>query len=427
MNYLSLFTLLILLIFSSPLEAQKGNVQFRDLDVHNGLLFQPNTMKPFSGNAKEQHSNGKKRMDVPIKEGKIHGTVKEWARNGNKTSETKYETGVQVGKETQWYVNGQKKLEINYVAGMAEGVCTEWFKNGAKKSEGFFIGGKEDGAHHWWYKTGAKDQLVEYKNGLANGMVKHWHQGGQLKLESQYQNGQQHGPTREWHSSGQLILTGQYADGKEDGEFRHWSKKGYLLAIQTFQEGRLVKDLNYRSGSVRGTNGFVQVFNEAESFFSVAVQGGEVIPKWSTKDIIYIVDGQYLEMFNTATHHFYTDEKQLNEEALLQKYLDYETAYIREKTEMAIKVSSEIGQTSSGHTFIYWHFPSPNGKNQPLSTRKVVEEHYISILCNKQILSLYGLQTDQDGTKSSKQLLHSVVEQVRQSKDRIDLNSVARP
>ena len=137
MNYLSLFTLLILLIFSSPLEAQKGNVQFRDLDVHNGLLFQPNTMKPFSGNAKEKHSNGKKRMDVPIKEGKIHGTVKEWARNGNKTSETQYETGVQVGKETQWYVNGQKKLEINYVAGMAEGVCTEWFKNGAKNLRAF--------------------------------------------------------------------------------------------------------------------------------------------------------------------------------------------------------------------------------------------------------------------------------------------------
>ncbi|MEM9820279.1 MAG: hypothetical protein AAF985_04380 [Bacteroidota bacterium] len=427
MNYRSSISLFLLLVFiNAPAKAQKDDVQFRDLDVHNGLLFKPNTMKPFSGTTKERHSNGKKRREVPVKEGKVHGTVKEWARNGNKVSESRYEIGIQVGKEIQWYVQGQKKLEINYVAGKAEGVCTEWFKNGTKKSEGFFMSGKEDGTHYWWYKTGTKDQTVEYKNGMANGPVKHWDINGQLKLENYYKDGKQHGTAKEWHSNGQLILTGQYVEGNEDGEFRQWSKKGQLLGIQTFNNGQLIKDLNYRSGSVQGDDGFFQVFNERNSFFSVAINGDEIIPKWSTKDIIYIVDGQYLEMFNTATSRFYEEKQRLSDEAILRKYLDYEIAYINEKTASQIKVSSEVGQTSSGQTYIYWHFPSPNDKNQPLSTRKVTKEHYISILCNKQVLSLYSLQTEQDRPQSNQQLLQSIVDKVHQSTERIDLNTIAQ-
>ncbi|MEM8907193.1 MAG: toxin-antitoxin system YwqK family antitoxin, partial [Bacteroidota bacterium] len=340
---------LLILLLSIPSLAQKNPISFRDLDLNNGLLFQPNTMKPFSGTAQERFANGDKRLRVPIKAGKIHGTVEEWARNGKKVAQSHYVEGVQDGKEIQWYATGQKKLEVNYVNGQVEGICIEWFKNGAKKSEGLFVRGKEDGTHNWWYPDGAKDQVVEYKNGRADGVVRHWRQNGQLQLESHYQDGQQHGPTKEWHSNSQMILQGHYSAGKEDGEFRYWSKQGRLLGIQVYEQGRLIKDLNYRNGNVRTAEGFVQVFNEKESFFSVAVNGAEVIPQSSPEDIIYVIDGQFLQMFNTAVHRFSPESpKVISEEALLKKFVDYEVRYIEEQTEAKIDIQSEIGQTQSG-------------------------------------------------------------------------------
>ncbi len=426
MNYQTLIFAFLLL--NTPLFAQKKNVTYGSLDINNGLLFVPNTMKPYSGTAKETYSDGKKRLHVPIKDGKVNGKVTEWAKNGEKASETTYQMGIQNGKETQWYASGQKKLDINYVNGEAQGVCTEWFKNGAKKSEGTFVNGKEDGLHQWWYNNGAKDQVVNYKNGLADGTVRHWRQNGQLKLENEYKNGLQHGKSTEWYNSNQMIMTGQYVEGKENGVFKYWSKKGLLLGVQTFDHGRLIKDLNYRSGNVRTATGFVQVFNEKESFFKVNIEGEEVIPMESKEEIIYVVDDQYLQLFNTPVSRFQeAPAAATSKEELLKRYMDYEIQYIKKQTETDIEVQSELLKTNSGLTYLYWHFSSPSKKNQKQSTRLVVEEHYISLLCNQQVLNLYGLTTEKESASKSKQLLQKIVDQVSIEKDRIDLNAVFKP
>lgn len=426
MNYQTL--IFAFLFLSMQLFAQKGQVAFRDLDVNHGLLFQPNTMKPFSGTARDFYAKGEKRLEVSIKEGKIDGKVKEWARNGKKVSESNYVAGVQSGMETQWYASGQKKLEINYVNGAPEGVCIEWFKNGAKKSEGYFTNGKENGEHRWWYNDGSKDQVVTYINGQADGIVRHWRQNGQLKLESGYQKGMLHGKTTEWHNNKQMIMTGLYHEGKEDGEFKYWSKKGVLLGVQTYDKGRLIKDLNYRSGNVRTQSGFVQVFNEKESHFSVAIEGEDVVPQQSKEDIVFLVDGQFLQLFNTPTTIFNAEEiANLSEEQLLEKYMAFEIQYIKEQTKADIEVQSEIRTNNEGKRYLYWHFTAPVLKNAIQSTRRVVEEHYISFLCNRQFLNLYSLDTEQDLPGNGEKLLKRIADQLQEQKTPIDLNSFVRP
>ena len=153
---------LALLILPILVSAQKDKIYLSQLDINNNLLFRPNTMAPFTGLAYEEYPGGRKKIHVPIKDGKVHGTVKEWEKNGQKIQEATFEHGVQTGVEKQWFASGSKKLEIAYVNGVPEGVCTEWHKTGGKKSQGYFLNGKEDGEHNWWYYTGEKDQQVFY-------------------------------------------------------------------------------------------------------------------------------------------------------------------------------------------------------------------------------------------------------------------------
>ena len=113
--------------------AQKKKISTAELDQIRGLYYQRNTIGPFSGIAQEKHPNGKKKLQIPIKEGKLDGVAKEWAQDGTKIYEAQYVNGVQQGKETQWYATGKKKVELSYQNGEPEGICTEWHKNGPKK------------------------------------------------------------------------------------------------------------------------------------------------------------------------------------------------------------------------------------------------------------------------------------------------------
>ena len=419
--------LLALNILFTPIFGQKIDVSFRTLDINHGLYFVPNTMKPFSGNAGEKFPEGKKKMIIPIKDGKINGTIKGWAKNGQKIFEGKYTNGVSNGTEIQWYASGQKKLEVQYTNGEAHGVCTEWFKTKAKKSEGYFNHGKEEGDHFWWYSNGAKDQVIPYKNGKANGTVKHWTQKGQLKLQSNYKDGLQHGSSTEWHTNGQKILESHYDMGKEDGTFLSWSKSGLLLGKQVFAQGVLKEDYNYRSGNIRVKGGYTQVYNTPDSFFQVDISGDKVI-RMNSSDIIYVVDTKYLQLLNSNLKNYFGESYATaeEEEAILNDFYEKEISYIREKTAFDIDVKKELLTTANGKKYIYWHFISPSSQDEKQTDKTVQEEHYVSMICNQEILNLYSLVTKKDTPAENVALLKRIAENIVIKSERIDLNSVLK-
>ena len=420
------FTVLMLCFFvGTNIQAQKKKIYFSQLDINHGLYFQPNTMEPYSGLAYEDFSNGKKKMHIPIEKGKIHGKVREWAKNSEKVFEAEYINGVQQGIEMQWYASGRKKLEVNYLDGVADGTCTEWYENEVKKSVGFFKQGKEEGEHNWWYSNGAKDQTVNYKNGLAEGVVKNWYQNGQLKLKSQFKNGKKDGTTTEWYAVGQKMSEEFFVEGKEQGEARLWSRNGKLLALKIYEDGKLIKDYNYRSGNIRIPGGFLQVFNEKNSFVSVRIIGEDVYPKKST-DIIYIVDNQVLQLFNTPIELFYkAGFSDISKKELLEQFVTYESAYIQSNTNSEIEVKHDFGKTKSGKEFVYWSFTSPSSQVEEITPTTVLEEHYISLICNDQVINLYSLVTPSNNAKDVQQMLKRIVENVIEEKERIDLNALA--
>ena len=424
-NRFGLFFLL-LFFFSLTVQAQKNKTFFYELDVIRGLLFKPNTIDPFTGTAIDQFPNGKKKMNVPIKNGKIHGSVKEWAQNGKKIYEADYENGLQTGMERQWYANGNKKLEIPYSSGLTNGVCIEWFKNKQKKSEGRFVNGKEEGEHQWWYDNGKTDELVFYKNGLTEGTVRSWHRNGQERLVNEFKNGQKHGSTQEWYANGQLKEESVFSEGKENGELRHWSPKGKLLSLRVYEQGTLIKDFNYRSGNIRKKNGYVQVFNEKESFFTLDVEGEEVLPR-RNEAITYAVDGMLLQLFQRSVSELGGEElKDLKEKELLDKHLLSEVAYIREMTEYDIQAQQSFGATSSGKPYLFWSFVSPSSEAEKQKARTVQRELYLSFICNNRVLSLYSVITNSDEPEAVEAMLKRVAETLKMEKERIDLNAIVR-
>jgi len=379
---------LALLIFPILVSAQKNKIYLSQLDINNNLLFRPNTMAPFSGLAYEEYPGGRKKIHVPIKDGKVHGTVKEWEKNGQKIQEATFEHGVQTGVEKQWFASGRKKLEIAYVNGVPEGVCTEWHKT------------------------------------LAEGMVTNWFQAGTVKLESEYLHGKKDGTTIEYYENGQKQSEGQFKEGLEHGEARFWSKQGIILGIQTFNMGIVTKDINYRSGSLHVPGGYLQVFNEKESFFIVDVKGDEVLPQKSL-EVTYVLDGKVLQLFNNPISLFMNSEE-VDHETILNAYQTFEVEYLRKETKYNIQPKAEIFKTATGQTCLHWYFKSKESEDEEQKPRTVQEEHYISMICNKQVLNLHSIVTNSDKQEDIVAMLKKIAGKVRIEKERIDLNTVAK-
>ena len=83
----------------------------------DGLMYAPDSDKPYSGVAVEYYENGQKSSEFSVKDGKKDGLNTEWYENGQKSIEGTYKDGEKDGLETLWYENGEKKREETYKDG----------------------------------------------------------------------------------------------------------------------------------------------------------------------------------------------------------------------------------------------------------------------------------------------------------------------
>lgn len=410
-------------LYTSSFAQQKKKIGLYELDIIKGLFFQPNTVAPYSGLAFENHPNDKKKIEVPIKDGKIHGVVKEWERNNKKIYEVEYNMGVKSGIESQWYASGQKKLEIPYNDGIPHGVCTEWHKKGTKKSEGYFNMGVEEGEHYWWYPSGRKDQFINYKNGKAEDNLKNWYDSNQLKLDASYKAGMLEGKKLEWYSSGQKKSEAVFKDSLQIGESLSWAKDGRIIGKKIYDNGQIVEEYNYASASLKTSNGYVQVYNLLRSNFLVRIKGQETEEYVDlAEDLTYTVDGMLLQLFTTATNKLDINEDASNDEAL-KSYIQFEKGFIEKNTSSEIQISQESGSNSSGLAYIHWHFVSPASKTtvEEQKARTVQYEHYISFICNDQIFSIYSVVTNSDDAVLVEKMIKEIASSVVLTKEPINL------
>ena len=423
--------LLLLFITATPLllAAQK-KAPMELLDNNNGLYYQRNHMKPFTGIAESRYPNGDLQGQARFKDGKLHGKSEEWSRTGRKVAERHFKEGVQVKTEQQWYPSGKLKLVVNFEEGKPEGMITEYHENGKKKSEGMLQGGAESGVHTWWFENGNKDQEVPYTAGKADGTIKQWYQDGQLKSEIEYKGGVRNGSSKEYHQNGKLRATGSYRDDKEQGEAMVYDKRGILIEKRIYDAGEQTRLYNYRPAAIRLSDGFVQVFNERDDFFTLRITGQWVRSRPS-RTVTYAVDGKLLQIYLTPVSELYEGRPQplgASERDILTKYIDRELALIADNTdytEGGSNLKREVKTTANGKAYIHWSFDNatPKGIARDYNLER---EHYYSFVVGGEIVSLYTIATKRYGTDRVLPMLDRTMQSLKVYDERIDLNSFSK-
>ncbi len=421
MKYYTIITLFVLIGFQSM--AQKAPLESLDLQ-RDGKYYQRNHMEPFTGVAFEDFKNGKKKSKAEFKNGKLDGKVTIWHNTGEKSSVVNYKNGVKTGTEMHWYPTGTKKLEVNYNAeGLATGICKEYHSNEQVLSEGKYENGLEVGLHKWYFKDGKIDQTIVYEKGLAHGKVIHYYQDGTKKMDADYEDGQPSGTLILFHKNGKKKSETKYVRGYEEGGEFTWSSKGLLEEKRIYKKGESIEFMNYRSGAIKTKEGYLQVFNEENDFFSIHLNEGWVRPR-SSKEITYVIDDFVLQLFNTKKSPFETASTD-SEENILRNYMNSEIKFIREKTGVSSEV--EVIFNKAEISYLYWNFESPGLKDVKIpSSRTVIREHYYSIVCGGQILSLYVPQTKGNDERKIQTMLKRMIETIEVREERIDLNKLKK-
>jgi antitoxin component YwqK of YwqJK toxin-antitoxin module len=88
----------------------------------DGLAYEQNKKKPFTGIFEGYYRNGYKKAEIHFKNGKQNGSAK------------------------MWHENGQLSNEANFYDGKLEGMATEWRADGTKNKDRIFRDGKLTGS-----------------------------------------------------------------------------------------------------------------------------------------------------------------------------------------------------------------------------------------------------------------------------------------
>lgn len=133
----------------------KITVNIEQIQDRNGVLYEVNQEKAYSGEVIAYWGTGQKQYEFRVKDGALNG------------------------KYISYYENGQKEAEYNYKDNKLNGNIIRWYENGQKSSEDIeYIDGKLTGKRIVWYQNGKQKCEFNCKDGLINGGVIEWDENG---------------------------------------------------------------------------------------------------------------------------------------------------------------------------------------------------------------------------------------------------------
>lgn len=147
---LSLF-LTTLFLFAVSCNRQKSKTV--TLVKKNGLLFQINSTKPYTG--REVAKINDKTIEYDVVKGMKTGEFKIFYNNGNLQMAGKMLNNQNVGLWKYYYPDSQLESEGKFNNDLPEGKWLWYYSNGVIKEKGFYAAGKKDGEWILFNKSGS--------------------------------------------------------------------------------------------------------------------------------------------------------------------------------------------------------------------------------------------------------------------------------
>ena len=181
------YTVLIAVIFLFNCEKEVSSDR---LVERNGLKYEVNSEKPFSGKSVEYYDDGKvKRESISYKDGQLHGVFQTWIETGQLFTEKYYEKGMKNGSYKEWLDNGQLYAEVLYKNDLRNGLAQHWFfENGQLEYKTMYRNDQAEGKYIAWYKNGVKKLVGYYHGGQKDSLWTYWDEQGEQQREQTYKN-----------------------------------------------------------------------------------------------------------------------------------------------------------------------------------------------------------------------------------------------
>ncbi len=276
--------LFLIVILANPSQCRE-NWDMKYIVERGGLVYAPNSDKPYTGNVHKNDQNGDPLVTGVYKTGRKHGDwtisssdnsgviteetfdlgrlirrasyifdssgqptlngeFNEWYLNGNKQQETIFLLGDKHGKEKLYYESGGIKSQGEYRGNEKHGYWTNYLEDGTKDNSGPFQHNERSGKWVWFYPNGKVQGEYMYANGKANGLSKAWSETGQLLFESEWVNGHEHGKYMQWHSSGSKHVVGEmsysptFGKSFKTGQWTVWWNNGIIEETGAYSIGQ---------------------------------------------------------------------------------------------------------------------------------------------------------------------------------------------
>ncbi|MBC7447131.1 MAG: hypothetical protein H7330_03645 [Hymenobacteraceae bacterium] len=170
-------------------------------------------------------------------------------------------------------------------------------------------------------------------------------------------------------------------------------------------------------------SGGTLVFNTAESFFAVDVAGDKLLPAPNT-DGFFQVDARLIRLVNTPQRELARDigQRVLMPKELLQMQFRHDLDEEQFNLQRPITTTKqEYITTPKGRLVLHWWLELPGS-----SDRSVTQRHYMSTICDRQVLTASAPLLPNDTQEELRSYLIKVMLSVRESDDPINVTEYAK-
>ncbi len=173
--------------------------------------------------------------------------------------------------------------------------------------------------------------------------------------------------------------------------------------------------------AIRTPAGAIVVWNQTDNYFTLEINGKDVLPNNSTNDVMFKVDGLFLQVQAAAFSEIFneSDAKGKTAESILLAHRDWESKYAEGIFSTKLRVQSAPVKLKNGNDALLWSYDMPAGVKA--DARK---QMFLTTIHNDFVVILNSAVTDTTKEEEIKQLLTKTIETMKVSQTPFDVEKL---